>query len=244
MRRIVILMGLFTASGCFAQEQPPNLPPQPPPSQGTVQGDSQKKEIMIPAGTRVPVTLTNPIRSKSSHRGDPVRAITAFPVTIGTQLAIPAGSYVEGTIVKVTKPDSSGNPGLEVHFTRIVFTNGYSVPLEAGITQARLDDPDANSSVASISDDDLSLGAASGFQQLPGQTLPPLPPLPKPKIGVAVGIAVGAAAVGIVAAILLGHHRGAGDYVIYDVGSQFDMVLTGPVTLDAERVAAAVNPIQ
>jgi hypothetical protein len=248
MRRILVTLfiGLFTVSGCFAQEQSSSNPPAPqnPPA---MQSDAQNQMVTIPAGTKVPVTLTVPIRSRSSRRGDPVRAVTAFPVTIGTRLAIPAGSYVDGTLEKVKNSGPGGNPELQVHFTRIVFTNGYTVSLDAIIMQAKADDPDARFAVASATDEDLSPGATLAFQQRPSQALPPLPPLPplpKPNVGVIVGVVAGVAVVGIVAAILVGRHRGAPDYTLYDVGSQFDLVFQTAITLDGARVAAAVNPAQ
>jgi hypothetical protein len=245
MRRILVLLftGLFTASGCVAQELTANLPAAPQ-NQPAIQGDAQNQMVTVPAGTKVPVTLTVPVRSRSSHRGDPIRAITAFPVTIGTQLAIPSGTYVEGTIEKVKNAGPAGRPILEVHFTRIVFTNGYTVPLDGFITEAKADDPDARFTVASAADEDLSPGATLAFQPLPSQSLPPLPPLPKPNIGAVVGAVVAVAAAGIVVAIIMGHRRGGTDYTLYDVGEQFDLIFQKPITLDAQRVAAAVNPSQ
>jgi hypothetical protein len=245
MKRILLLTGFFTASACFAQDPPP-IPPSAPASQAQIQGDAQKQFITIPAGTTIPVTLTNAIHANTTHRGDPVRAITAFPVTIGTQLAIPAGTYVEGTVERITKRDRDGQPNLQVHFSRLVFTNGYSLPLDGTITDARAEGLDMKTIDVSVSGDDMSPspGPTLAVQQLPGQALPPFPPFPKPKIGAAVGIAAGVAGAAIVVAILLAHHRGGVDYTLYDVGSPFNMVLTNPIVLDADRVAVAVNPAQ
>jgi hypothetical protein len=53
-----------------------------------------------------------------------------------------------------------------------------------------------------------------------------------------VGIAVGTAAAGIVTLALLGRHRGVD--TLFDAGWQFEMVLESPVSLDADRVAAAL----
>jgi hypothetical protein len=245
MQRIftLIFVGIFTASGCFALQQPSSIQ-SIPQNQSVTQNDAQSLTITIPAGTTVPVTLTVPIRSRSSHRGDPVRAITASPVTIGTQLAIPAGAYVEGTIEKVRNSGPGGTPILHVHFTRIVFANGYTVSLDAIITQAKADDPDPRFAVASVADEDLSPGATLAFQQLPSQSLPPLPPFPKPHVGLIVGIAAGGVAVAIIGAILFSRRGGGADYTIYDVGSQFDLVFQRAVTLDGARAAAAVNAAQ
>jgi hypothetical protein len=247
MRRIFLLTGLFTASACFAQDQPPAIPQSAPVTQAGAPSDTQQQSIVIPAGTTIPVTLTNAIHANTTHHGDPVRAITAFPVTIGTQLAIPAGTYVEGTVEKISKRDRNGQADLQVHFTRLVFTNGYSVVLDGTITDARADELDLKSIDVSVSGDDMPPGVTLSARHFPAQgfpPLPPLPPLPKPKIGAAVGIAAGVAGAAVVVAILLAHHRGGVDYTLYDVGSPFNMVLTNPLVLNADRVAAAVNPAQ
>ncbi len=69
--------------------------------------------------------------------GDTVRAVVAFPVTIGTQLAIPAGTFVDGDVSQVTaRPKAGQQPSFRVHFTRLVFSNGYSVALNGENTQA------------------------------------------------------------------------------------------------------------
>jgi len=195
----------------------------------------QKQTLTIPAGTRVALTLTSPMRARAMHRGDSVRAVTAFPVTAGQQVAIPAGTYVEGVIDKIIKRGPTGSTGLEMHFTRIVFPNGYNVALENATAVAKAGNTGANSPGASASGSNSAAGYAEGFQQPP-----PPPPLPKvgPSIGTVVGIGVGVTAATTVGLILLGRHR-AGD-IVFDSGYQFEMVLETSLVLDADRVAAAM----
>jgi hypothetical protein len=58
-------------------------------------------------------------------------------VTIGTELAIPAGTFVDGDVLQVTaRPKAGQQPSFRVHFTRLVFSNGYSVALNGENTQA------------------------------------------------------------------------------------------------------------
>jgi hypothetical protein len=248
MRKLIaITTGLLVGVGCFAQEPPAIPQQQAPPTQTSAtssqtQADAKDQTITIPPGTKIPVSLTTAIRIKSSHRGDIIRAVTAFPVAIGTQLAIPAGTFVEGTLEKLPRWNSAQQTPPQVNFTRIIFSNGYTVTINAELTQARANVPDDNYAVAEISQDSYAIGGPLELQQEPG--LPPQPPLPKPHFGAAIGIAAGAAAVGILVTILAIHHHGTYDAVLYDVGSQFDVVLQIPVTLDAARVAAAINPAQ
>src|ERR1700761_4618095 len=55
--------------------------------------------IDVPAGMKIPLNLVTQIMSKSTKPGDAVRAVVAFPVTVGSRLAIPAGTYVEGRLI-------------------------------------------------------------------------------------------------------------------------------------------------
>jgi hypothetical protein len=234
--RVIAVAGLLMAAECWAQEQVPS--PQKPVEQVQEQLP-QQQVFLIPAGTKIPLTLTNPIRTKSARLGDSVRAVTTFPLTIGTQVMIPPGTYVEGTLEKVIKRDSTGHPGLQMHFTRIIFTNGYAVALDGAMAQARASGPGTSSPGISTAERqsavNTELGSGLGFQQPPGPTAPPLP---GPRMGTVVGIAVGTAAAGIVTLVLLGRHRSVD--TLFDAGWQFEMVLESPVSLDADRVAAAL----
>lgn len=233
--RLLIMIGLLTASGCLAQEQAPG--PQEPATQAQAPapGAAQKQAITIPAGTRVPLTLTNPIHSKSSRRGDSVRAVTAFPVAVGTQVAIPAGTYVEGVLDKVIKRGPSGHAGLQMHFTRILFASGYNVPLDGATAEAKAGSPGVNLPEASTPGSSGANGNVLGFQQTPGPA--PLPRL-GPSIGLVTAIGVGVVAATLVTAVLFGRHRGGDTF--FDAGSPFEMVLQGPLSLDADSVAAAL----
>lgn len=204
--------------------------------------------VSVPAGTAIPLTLINPIRSKSSKAGDAVRATVAFPVTVGTTVAIPAGSYVEGTLEQVVLHSSAGQPQVKVHFTRLLFANGYSVSLDAENTQAEVDAPDVPAAVtpqATSADAALRTGtvaqphlvlAAYGQQQ---PTLPPLPQVgPSPAV---VGAVLGGGAAVTIGALLWAHHHAANlDYVLFDAGWQFQIVLQQPVSVDIARIATPV----
>jgi len=234
MRLFALAALLAAATGNWAQE--PSPIPQASEPQSQEQTPAQKQTITVPAGTRVSLTLTNPIRSRATRKGDAIRAVTSFPVTVGTQVAIPAGTYLEGVIDKVTKSGPSGHGGLQVHFTRMVFSNGYNVAMDGATAQARAANPDMDRPAASALGAQSAVSGAMAFQQ---PTQPPPPPKLGPSIGLVTGISLGVTAAATVGFILLGRHR-AGD-VIFDAGYQFDMVLENPVILDADSVAAALN---
>ncbi|HEY1808815.1 MAG TPA: hypothetical protein VGG42_09650, partial [Acidobacteriaceae bacterium] len=100
-------------------------------------GAAGSQSLVVPAGTGIALTLVTPIQSKTTKVGDTVRAVVAFPVTVGAQVAIPAGTYVEGMVNTV----SAHGPSVTIHFTRMLFANGYSVPLDAMNTQAAVEWP-------------------------------------------------------------------------------------------------------
>jgi hypothetical protein len=86
--------------------------------------------ITLPPGTRVELALTVPIWSRKARLGDPLYTQTYFPVTYGSSLAIPAGTWVQGRIESITLPTRKvSRAELQVLFTKIIFANGYTLAL-------------------------------------------------------------------------------------------------------------------
>lgn len=234
-----LVAAFLIASVCSAQTPLPapgtsNSPaPIPAPASGT---------ITVTTGTTVPLTLVTPIKSKSTHPGDTVRAVVAFPVTVGTQMAIPAGAYVQGMVTALSVRDKQTRmPSVQIHFTQLLFANGYSVPLDGVNTEAMMMEPAAlfpsTYELADARDGAPSIGFAPGAQTTP--TLPPLPSVgPNPAVvtGAVLGGGLGILAIALIAA----HHRGTADYVLFDNGWQCQMVLSTPLTLDASRISTQV----
>ena len=132
-----ITSALMIASLVIAQNPLPN--PAAAPAAQQVPAPLVAPPITVPAGTAIPLTLMNAVKSKLTKPGDTVRAVVAFPVTVGSRLAIPTGTFVEGTVTQVTaRPLKNQVPTLRVHFTRLLFANGYSVALNGENTQSFL----------------------------------------------------------------------------------------------------------
>jgi len=233
--QVLVLLGLLACSTLWVQE--PSSNSQPPPSlvQGVAPATPPIRTITVPAGTRIPLALAGPINSKT-RPGAAVRAVTGFPVTVGSKLAIPVGTYVEGAIDKVSKGGRSG-PNLQMHFTQLLYANGYSVDIDGASVQAKALSPNSGFSEAAA----LAANGSSG-NSLAAQALPETPQLQPPvsHIGIAIGIGVAAAAAGIAIPLILLHH-GGGRVVLFDTGWQFEMVLNSPLSVDAASVAAAVK---
>jgi len=62
--------------------------------------------------------------------GSPVYGVTNFPVAVNGQIAIPPGTYAQGQIDMFTRPGwLSPHAEIQIHFTRLIFANGYGVDL-------------------------------------------------------------------------------------------------------------------
>jgi hypothetical protein len=121
---MAILLAALTSA---AQTAPPQ-----PDSQARSQAGSStaKSRIVIPAGTTVSLALTSPILARTAKAGDGVYAQVAFPVAVKNQMAIPPGTYVQGQIDTLTRPGLfSPHAQFQIHFTKIIFANGYTVEL-------------------------------------------------------------------------------------------------------------------
>jgi len=90
--------------------------------------------LTIPTGLNIPLTLSEVITHKSLKIGKPVSATVVFPVTIGSQLAIPAGAVAQGTIAGKSEVKKTHQPIATIHFTRLTYPNGYTVTLDEPAT--------------------------------------------------------------------------------------------------------------
>ena len=126
MQRLAPVL-LLVSLVCSAQAAPPQSDLQ---SVATTPGTSTQSAIVVPAGTTVELALTSPILSKTAKAGENVYAQTAFPVAVNNQIAIPPGTYVEGQIDSLARPGwLSPHAQFQIHFTKIIFANGYTIVL-------------------------------------------------------------------------------------------------------------------
>jgi len=117
------LLAFFCVAASSLAAQTSVSPPELP-------GPVLSSPIQIPTGTKIALVITRPVWALSAKAGDPLYAQVSFPSVAGNQVAIPAGTYVQGIIENVTRPTRRSNrAGIEVLFTKIVFANGYTVVL-------------------------------------------------------------------------------------------------------------------
>ncbi len=129
----ISLLG-FPVSGSAIQNQSTLTQPSPA---------SAPTSITLPAGTKIELVVTRPEWAQSAKDGDTVYAQTSFPTIAGKGMAIPAGTFVQGTIKDVTRPTRKFyRAEIQVLFSKIIFANGYTVELP-GATSA-MQSPAAN----------------------------------------------------------------------------------------------------
>ncbi len=221
---------------------------------------SEPSPLTIPAGTRIALALTHPVRSRSIHRGDDVYAQVTAPVTVGDTLAIPPGAYIEGRVDKLEQKRGRGE--LHLQSMSITFPNGYVVPVAGPVTMTSADgyllkDPGESGATASFL---LPLGgsglgalighaAESSKERVITSTLPPgctgQPPFcvtssmtvpPARGKATVIGSAVGGFA-GLIASFAV---LAASRHFFLEVGTPVAMDLAAPVALDRDRVIDAI----
>jgi hypothetical protein len=233
--QIVPIALLFAVSTCIAQQAAPAA--EQPDSTGTQASpnpESQPTTITIPAGTHLALALTHPVDSHTTHRGDEIFAQTTSPLIVSSQVAIPAGTFVQGKVDRMNRRGTRGE--LLMQSLSVVFPNGYVATIKGPVSMES-DEGTAWSNPSSAEKAGiiaaplagLGIGAAIGAAQhtttsstLGGTTLTSSTPK-----GLAIGSLVGLVAGGAVSLVLLArsHHF----YV--EEGSPLELSLPQPVTL-------------
>jgi len=91
---------------------------------------------VVPAGTKIPIQLQQPLSTKDAQPGDAIYARTTFPILVNGNVMIPPGTYVQGVVDSVKRAGRiKGTAELRFHITTLIYQNGYSLSLMAGIQQ-------------------------------------------------------------------------------------------------------------
>jgi hypothetical protein len=194
--------------------------------------------VVIPGGSKIPLSLKQAISTKNAREGDAVYAETAFPFVVNDRILIPAGTYIQGKISRVEKPGRSiKRAELLIHFTSMIYPSGYTVMLPGSVENTPGADSngvkDKEGTIQADKDtgkrvEDAAKGAAVGGT-----------------VGAIGGAAAGgyngarygglAGLAGGVAWALLKH----GPDVKLDVGTSIEMEIQRDVPVDASRIQVA-----
>lgn len=90
-------------------------------------GPEQRPDYAVPAGMRILMRLTNAVNTKRTAVGDRVYLQTSVPVFVNSQLVIPVGSYVTGTVTESQRAGQvKGRSALNLRFESVTLPNGVT----------------------------------------------------------------------------------------------------------------------
>jgi hypothetical protein len=187
--------------------------------------DDSPPHVDVPAKTRLLLRFIAPVHSTSSTGESGVYLEIAFPVVSGTQILLPVGTKVQGTVANVRRPGRLGRHAqLRIRYTTLVLPDHSLVPIDGrtisipGAKRAKVK-PDGTVEIVDQIDQDVKLvvgGAALGA--LLGHRYP--------EIAAPAGAGAGAAT-----ALYL-----RGNDIDLNAGSLIEVILDSPVRIPASAV--------
>jgi hypothetical protein len=221
--RLVVVPCLLAVS-LWAQSNP-----NPAPSASAAAPAVQ--ELVIPAGTKVPVALKHAISTKGTRTGDAVYAETTFPVVANNRVLIPAGTYVQGRISQIQRGGRiKGRAQVLMHFTALIYPSGYTVILPGAVENAPGVDKTGVKDEEGTLRKDSQTGSKVGTVATTAGTGAVIGGLSQGGKGALIGAGVGGV-VGTAIAMLT-----RGDDVKMDAGTTLELVVQRDIPLDASRV--------
>lgn len=208
------------------------------PAEKTVPEQHDPNALLIPAGSKIPLTLAQAISTKNAREGDAVYAQTVFPFVMNDRVLVPAGTYIQG---KITHTEHAGRSKkraeILIHFTSLIYPSGYTIMLPGSVENTPgADNKGVKDSEGTIQQDkdtgkrieDAAKGAAVGgtVGSIGGVAAGGLNGA---RIGGAAGLAAG------VAWALLKH----GPELKLDVGTSIEMEVQRDIVVDATRIQVA-----
>jgi hypothetical protein len=229
-RKFFALIGI--AGGIAAQELKTRTEASKPPAPAV---QNSGPLITVPAGTRVPLQLRQPISTKGAKPGDPIYAQTTFPVVVDGAIVIPAGTWVQGVVDSVKRAGRvKGTAELQFHLTKLIYAHGYMLDIAAGIDQVPGDTGTNMKEPGTVKRDSekgkdverVGQGASTGGQIGALAGVAARPSLRGFGVGGLSGIAAGT----LVALLARGSD------VTFDTGTAVEIALTSPMAVERAKV--------
>jgi len=231
-RAALLYMAAFFATAVMAQSASPQMM-QP----GTA-ASAAANQLVIPAGTKVPVSLKAGISTKSSREGDSVYAQTVFPVVLNDRVLIPAGTYVQGKVTHVQRAGHiKGRAQILMHFNTLIYPSGYTVLLPGsienvpGADKTNMKDKEGTIEENGQTGEKVTKAAESGTTGATGGAV--IGGLSEGSKGAGIGAGVGGAAGAMIALF------SRGSDVHLEPGATVEMVIQRDVPLDPARISSA-----
>ena len=243
-----LLLGFsLAAAGSAAAQEQQNAAATPASTPGVAQSASQPAPattgpiFVVPAGTKIPLTLRSAISTKTAKPGDAVYLVTNFPVVVGSRVVIPAGVFVQGYIDGLQRGGKmKGRAQLMMHFVSMAFPNGVVIALPGAVDKI----PGTNG--AEVKDKEGLIEADSnkgqdakivGTTALTGATVGGLAGYASDSPGLGTGIGAGVGAAAGVLAVMMKH----GQDIVFPEGSSVTMVMQRPLEVQEQQLAGMGN---
>ncbi len=226
-----IAMVLLLSALVMAQASPPVHP-----TSATTSSSAGPNELVVPAGTKVPLALKHAVSTKSAREGDSVYAETTFPVVQDNRVLIPAGTYVQGRISHVQRAGRiKGRAEVLMHFTTLIYPSGYTVMLPGDVENVPGAEKTSIKGQEGTIRQDSQKGEKIGTVASSAGTGAVIGGLSRGGKGAAIGAGIGGA-VGTAIALL-----SRGNDVKLDAGTTVEMVFQRAVPLDPNRIPPPVK---
>ena len=230
------------------QQQTPQQTPPPTPAAAVTVGPPlttggttpapapNQMTYVVPAGTKIPLTMTSALSTKTARPGDAVYLTTNFPVIVGGRVVIPAGVFVQGYVDGLQRGGKvKGRAELMMHFVSMAFPNGVVIALPGAVDKipgtngATVTDKEGLIQQGSNKTDDAKTIAGTtltgaGVGGLVGYSTN------NPGLGTGVGAGAGAA-VGLLMTMM--KH---GDDIVFPAGSNVTMVMQRPLEVQEQQL--------
>jgi hypothetical protein len=136
---------LFGQASSPASATNAEMPFAPPATGGASKPLGADSQIIVPAGTRLPLVLRNAINTRTAKAGDSAYFETVYPIAVNNRIAIPMGTFVRGEILEAKRPGRiHGRGELRMALEQMTYPNGYTIELRASPSSV---DPNTGSGV-------------------------------------------------------------------------------------------------
>lgn len=231
------------AAAANAQSSTPQ-PASPAPASDTTTAAAVPGQnvFVVPAGTKIPLSLRSPLSTKTAKPGDAVYLNSEFPVIVGSRVVIPAGVYVQGYVDGLQKAGKvKGRAQLMMHFVSMVFPNGQVIALPGAVDKV------PGASQAQVTDKEgliqqQSNGKGADAKTIAGTTLTGagiggIAGLAGNNGGLGLGVGAGAGAAAGLLETMMKH----GDDISFPAGTTVVMVMQRPLEVQEQQLAGMSN---
>ncbi len=241
----VTLMGATSIAAHAQFAMPANQPTaaEPNAQSSTPQTSPQTNQniFVVPAGTKIPLTLKSPLSTKTAKPGDTVYLSSDFPVIIGSRVVIPAGVFVQGYVDGLQRGGKvKGRAQLMMHFVSMAFPNGVVIALPGavdkvpGANNAQVTDKEGliqqssnkGADAKTIANDTLTGAGIGGIAGIAGDNA-----------GLGLGLGAGAGAAAGLLETMMKH----GDDIVFPAGTTVVMVMQRPLEVKEQQLAGMGN---